>query len=56
MDQEKIDKLIKEHSGVLRQLTDLNNRVKELEKKEKELMKSIEMGNRRGFERIEGFP
>lgn len=30
MDQVKLDKLIKENKGVLRQLTSLNNEVKEL--------------------------
>ena len=34
MDQEKITKLIKENKGILKQLTDLNKRVKKLEQKD----------------------
>ena len=34
MDQEKVIKLIKENKGILRQLTDLNKRVKRLEQKD----------------------
>ena len=36
MDQVKLDKKIKENRGILRQLTDLNNRVKKLEKAKEE--------------------
>ena len=53
MDQEKLDKMIKENKGILRQLTDLNNRVKELE----EMPTIEEIGERFrrvGFEIIEG--
>lgn len=37
MDQIKLDKLIKENRGILRQLTDLNNEVNKLKNKVKKL-------------------
>ena len=52
MDQAKLDKMIKENRGILRQLTYLNNRVKKLEKTREEFMNSIENFNRRGYEII----
>ena len=54
MDQIKLDKMIKENRGILRQLTDLNNRVKKLEKAIGEVTNSVKMFNRRGFEVIPG--
>jgi len=63
MDEQLIN-LIKKNKGILRQLTNLNNRVKKLEKTKKELVYSIEnfkpiiesfeMQKRRGFEIIPG--
>ena len=50
MDQEKIIKSIKENKGILRQLTDLNKRVKRLEQKDtyypytKEKIANIKVG------------
>ena len=64
MDQEKITKSIKENKGILRQLTSLNNevkelkelreRVKKLELWKKEILSSVKMFERRGFEIISG--
>lgn len=52
MDQNKLNKLIKKNRGILRQLTNLNNRVKELEKVIGEVTNSVKMFNRRRFEVI----
>ena len=61
MNQEKITKSIKENKGILRQLTSLNNEVKELRERvkklelwKKEILSSVKMFERRGFEIISG--
>ena len=54
MDQNELNKMIKENRGILRQLTDLNNRVKKLEKTKKEFLDAIEAWDRKSFQVIEG--
>ena len=54
MDQEKMTKTINDNKGILRQLTDLNNRVKKLEKAKEDFVESIGMSKRKGFEVVEG--
>jgi len=54
MDQEKLSIMIKDNKGILRQLTDITNRLEKLEKDIEGFKCSIMGFNRRGFEMLPG--